>query len=71
MRVKKEFIVKEDKAYRLRVEAQPCLSPKELINLDFIQECLNKDGKVDFTSTYNFHMSKDDIAELINGLEQL
>ena len=71
MRVKKEFIVKEDQAYRLRVETQPCLSPKELINLDFIQECLNKEGKVDHTSTYNFHMTREEIAELINGLEQV
>jgi hypothetical protein len=71
MRVKKEFIVKESEGYRLRIEAQECLSPKELINLDFIQESLNKDGIVDHTSTYNFHMTKEEIKDLCDGLMQI
>lgn len=71
MIVKKEFTVKEDKAFRVRVTAQECLAPKGLISLDFIQECLNKDGKVDHTSTYNFFMTKEEIAGLIEGLKQV
>ena len=71
MRVIKEFTVKEDKAFRVRVEAQECLSPKGLMNLNFIQECLNKDGDVDFTSTYNFFMDKNEINNLIEGLKQV
>ena len=71
MRVKKEFTVKEDEAFRLRVEAQECLAPKGLISLNFIQECLNKKGEVDFSSTYNFHMTKKEINDLIEGLHQV
>ena len=71
MRVKKEFTVKEDKAFRVRVETQECLSPKGLMSLNFIQECLNKDGDVDFTSTYNFFMNKEEIDNLIEGLKQV
>ena len=71
MRVKKEFTVKEDEAFRLRVEAQECLAPKGLISLNFIQECLNKKGEVDFSSTYNFHMTKEEINDLIEGLHQV
>lgn len=71
MRVKKEFTVKENKAFRVRVEAQECLAPKGLISLNFIQECLNKDGGVDHSSTYNFFMTKDEINNLCAGLEQV
>ena len=71
MRVTKEFTVKEDEAFRVRVKARECSLPKGLINLDFIQECLNKDGSVDFTSTYNFHMTREEIGELIDGLKQV
>ena len=71
MKLTKEFTVKEDQAYRLRVKAHECLSPKGLIALDFIQECLNKEGGVDFTSTYNFHLTKEEISELVEGLTQV
>ena len=64
----KEFVVKEDKAFRLKVRSWNVTSPKDLYNLDFVQECLNKDGEVDFTSTYNFHLTKDEVGNLCKGL---
>ena len=64
----KKFTVKEDNAFRVRVESWEVTSPKGLYNFDFIQECLNKDGEVDFTSTYNFHMTKDEVKALCEGL---
>ena len=64
----KKFTVKEDKAFRVRVETWEVLSPKGLYAIDMIQECLDKDGEVDFTSTYNFHMTKEDIKKLCEGL---
>ena len=70
MRVTKEFIVKENEGFRVRVKAVPCLSPKELIALDFIQESLNK-GKVVDSSTYNFFMTKNEINDLAEGLKEL
>ena len=63
-----EFIVKEGDGFRMRVQSWEVTSPKGLLNVDFIQECLNKDGKVDFTSTYNFHLTKEEIGELCKGL---
>jgi hypothetical protein len=63
-----EFVVKEDKAFRMKVRSWEVTSPKGLHNVDFIQECLNKDGEVDFTSTYNFHLTKEEIGELCKGL---
>ena len=64
----KKFTVKEDKAFRVRVEACERQSPKGLLALDVIQECLNDNGEVNFTSTYNFHMTKEEIQSFAKGL---
>ena len=63
-----EFVVKEDNAFRMKVRSWEVVSPSGLFNVDFIQECLNKDGDVDFTSTYNFNLTKEEIGELCKGL---
>jgi hypothetical protein len=64
----KKFTVKEDKAFRVRVESWEAASPKGILSLDVIQECLNDKGEVDFTSTYNFHMTKEEIQSFAKGL---
>lgn len=71
MIVKKEFTVKENAGFRLRVKSHECLAPKGLISIDFIQECLDKNGNVDLSSTYNFFMTKEEINDLIEGLKQV
>jgi hypothetical protein len=63
-----KFVVKEDQAFRLRVESWEAMAPKGLLSVNFIQECLNKDGEVDFSSTYSYNMTKEDIANLCKGL---
>jgi dissimilatory sulfite reductase (desulfoviridin) alpha/beta subunit len=63
----KEFIVKEDQAFRIRVKSWKCLSPNTLNAVEFIQECI-KDGEVDFTSTYQFFMTDDEMKTLAQGL---
>ena len=62
------FVVKEDKAFRLRVESWEAVAPKGLLSVNFIQECLNKDGEVDFSSTYSYNMTREDISNLCKGL---
>ncbi len=64
----KKFTVKENKGFRLRVESWEATAPKGLIAVDFIQECLNKDGEVDFSSTYSYNLTREEIAELCSGL---
>ncbi len=64
----KKFTVKEDKAFRVRVETWEAVSPKGVFAVDILQECINDKGEVDFTSTYNFHMTKEEIKTLANGL---
>lgn len=64
----KDFTVKEDKAFRLRIESWEAVSPEGLMAINFVQECLNKDGEVDFTSTYSYNMTKEEIGSLCKGL---
>ena len=63
----KEFTVKEDAAFRLRVKSWKCLSPNNLNSVEFIQECM-KDGEVDFSSTYQFFMTDGEMKTLAQGL---
>ncbi len=64
----KNIIVKESSAYRVRVESWECLRPKELLAIDIIQESLDDKGEVSSSSTYNFHMTRDEIKKLCEGL---
>jgi hypothetical protein len=64
----KEFTVKENKGFRLRVKIQKCLRPTDLNNVEFINECFDKNGEVDFVSTYQFFLSDEEIQVLTKGL---
>lgn len=66
-----KFTVKEQPAFRLRIEGWEALSPKGLFSINFVQECLNDKGEVDFSSTYNYHLTKEEINTLIEGLKQV
>ena len=64
----KEFTVKDHEGFRLRVKSWKCLSPSDLNAIEFIQESKNLEGEVDFTSTYQFFMTDDEIKTLAEGL---
>lgn len=64
----KEFTVKENQAFRLRVKKWKCLSPNDLNAVEFIQESKNKDGEVDQTSTYQFFMTDEELKTLAEGI---
>lgn len=70
IKLTKEFVIKEDGAFRLRVKRWNCLSPADLNAIEFTQECIGKDGNVDFSSTYQFFMTDKEIKSLIEGLSQ-
>ena len=67
----KTFTVKEDQAFRLRVESWEAMSPKGLMAVNFVQECLNKDGEVDFASTYSYNITRAELKTLCEGLLKL
>ena len=64
----KEFTVKDEPAFRMRVRHWKAVSPSNLNSVEFIQDCM-RDGEVDFTSTFNFLMTDDEIKTLITGLK--
>jgi len=64
----KEMIIKESDGFRLRMEKWETISPKGLFSVDLIQESLNEDGKVLYSSTYNFNMTKEELQTLAYGL---
>jgi hypothetical protein len=64
----KEMVIKESEGFRLRMEKWNSVSPQGLIAVDLIQESLGEDGKVLYSSTYNFNMTKEELQSLAYGL---
>lgn len=64
----KEFTVKENTAFRLRVKSWKCLNPSNLNSIEFINECLDDKGEVTQSSTYNFFMKDNELQTLCQGL---
>jgi hypothetical protein len=64
----KEFTVKDNQGFRLRVKSWKCLNPAELNAIEFIQECKDRNGEVDMTSTYQFFMTNDELKKLADVL---
>ncbi len=60
----KNITVKETPAFRVRVESWESINPKGLMAVDIIQECINDKGEITTASTYNFHMTRDEIKKL-------
>jgi hypothetical protein len=67
---KKEFIVKNEPAFRLTIRHWKATNPSNLNAVEFVQDCM-RDGEVDFTSTYQFVMTNEEIKQLIKGLENV
>ena len=64
----KRISIKETPSYRVRVESWECVNPKGLLAVDITQECLNDKGEITQDSVYNFHMTRDEIKTLCQGL---
>jgi hypothetical protein len=64
----KEFLIKDTPGFRLRVKSWKCVNPATLNAIEFIQECKDKDGEVDLSSTYQFFMTDDELKLLANSL---
>ena len=67
---KKEFVVKDDPAFRLKIRHWRATNPSTLNSVEVVQECM-KDGEVDFESTYHFLMTNDELKSLAKGLEKI
>lgn len=68
---KTDMIVKDEKAFRLRVRHWKADSPQNLNAIEFVQECLDKDGNIDFTSVYQYNLTDDDLKQLAITINHL
>jgi len=64
----KEFLIKDEAAFKIRVEVKPCAALKDLNALYFIQEVWGEDDEILHTSTYEFFLTKEEITKLWEGL---
>lgn len=64
----KELTIKENQGFRIRLEKWESTSPSGLFAIDLIQESLDHNGQVLYTSTYNFNMTKEELQTLAHGL---
>jgi hypothetical protein len=64
----KEFLIKDDAAFKLRVQVKPCVVPKGLNALYFVQEVLGEDDEIVHSSTYEFFLTNEEIVKLCEGL---
>jgi len=62
-----EQVIKEHEGFRLTLKKHEVLSPKGLFSIDMVQESL-KDGDIVDSQTYNFFMTKDEMATLASAL---
>jgi hypothetical protein len=65
---RKEMTIKESPGFRLRLQKHEVLSPTGLFSINLINETISVDGTVQEASTYNFFMTKEEIAALAYGL---
>jgi hypothetical protein len=65
-----ETVIKELPSFRLKIKKNPCLCPEGLNNLEFVQEYLDDKGEIDYTSTYQFFMSDQEIQNLCESLQK-
>ncbi len=62
-----EVTIKKNEAFRVRVRKWRGLGTEGLNNVEIIQECM-RNGEVDFASTYNFHMTDNELQALARGI---
>lgn len=64
----KEFLIRDEVAFKLRATVSSCLSPSNLKCLEFTGECYNDKGEVVDTSTYQFFLEEAHIKTMCEGL---
>ncbi len=65
------MIVKDEKAFRLRVRHWKAGMAESLHAIEFVQECLDKDGNVDFSSVYQYNLTDNDLKQLAITMNHL
>ena len=61
------MVITERSDFRVRLEKNKALMPKNLVNLKFVREQI-KDGNVIDSSVYDFYIDENDIESLIDAI---
>jgi hypothetical protein len=67
----KEFTVTDTPGFNLTVKAWKCQKPSTLNAIEFTQSCKNNDGELSMASTYQFFMTNEELATLVEGLKNV
>ena len=64
----KEFIIRDEPAFKLRGTMKQCLSPSNLWCVEFTGESYNEKGEIVNDSTYQFFLEDEHIKNMAKGL---
>ena len=64
----KEFLIRDDPAFKLRGKMIPCMNPTSLWCIEFTGEEYNDKGEMSNTSTYQFFLEEEHIKKMVEGL---
>jgi hypothetical protein len=67
----KEFTVTDTPGFNLNVKAWKCQNPSTLNAIEFTQSCKNTEGELSMASTYQFFMTDEELARLVEGLKNV
>lgn len=64
----KEFLIRDDAAFKLRGTMKPCMSPENLWCIEFTGEQYNDDGEMTASSSYQFFLDNGHIKRMVEGM---
>ena len=64
----KEFLIRDEPAFKLRGKMKRCLSPDNLWCVEFTGESYNDKGEVVNESTYQFFLEDEHVTRMAQGL---
>jgi hypothetical protein len=65
----KEFLIRDEAAFKLRGTMKPCLRPDDLWCVEFTGEQYNDKGEMTGASTYQFFLTNEHISKMVQGLQ--
>lgn len=64
----KEFLIRDEQAFKLRAKMKQCTGLEQLWCIEFTGECYNNEGEIMDQSTYQFFLEEEHIKKMVEGL---
>ena len=65
----KQFLIRDEAAFKLRGTMKPCSRPDDLWCVEFTGEQYNDKGEMTDSSTYQFFLTQEHISNMVQGLQ--